>query len=344
MALEKISLKNFTVFDELDLQFSKGINVFIGSNGTGKTHLMKLLYSACRATNTKTSFSNKLVRCFAPDDHKISRLARRKQGNNDASVRITGRAPESGKTNILTASFSNLTKKWDAIVTGEDSWEKDMVDLESVFIPAKEILSHSRNLNAAVDMGNVSFDETYLDIINAAKIKISTGKNPAIKQKLLTQIEKIVEGKVHYDEKQDQFYLKQGSSKVEFNLVAEGIRKIGLLWQLAKNGILIDGTVLFWDEPEANINPAHIPVIVDILLELQRNGVQVFVSTHDYIFAKYFEVKRISQDNVQFHALYQTEHGVKSETNQNFRDLEHNTIMSAFDQLLDEVYEARVED
>ena len=43
-----------------------------------------------------------------------------------------------------------------------------MSNLTSVFIPAKEILSNAWNLDAAVKMGNVEFDDTYLDIIAAA--------------------------------------------------------------------------------------------------------------------------------------------------------------------------------
>jgi len=50
---------------------------------------------------------------------------------------------------------------------------------------------------------------------------------------------------------EDRFYLKpENQAKIEFNLVAEGIRKIALLWQLIKNGTLEKGSVLFWDEPE----------------------------------------------------------------------------------------------
>ncbi len=65
--------------------------------------------------------------------------------------------------------------------------------------------------------------------------------------------------------------------------------------------------MLFWDEPEANINPIHIPVLVDMLLILQRDGVQVFISTHDYFLAKYIEVKRESQDSVAFYSFYTQE-------------------------------------
>ena len=300
MFIQKISLKNITVFDTLDMQFSDGINVFIGPNGVGKTHLLKILYSACCAADPKVSFSNKIVSCFAPDEHRISRLVRRKQGNNDASIHITSKNEKSSK--VLSASFSNKTPKWDATVTGEEGWEKQQEGLSSVFIPAKEILSHSYNLNAAVAMNNVSFDDTYLDVINAAKIMISPGKDAAIKKTLLKQIEAIIDGRILFDKKQDEFYLTHGNTKIEFNLVAEGIRKIGLLWQLVKNGVLVSGSVLFWDEPEANINPIHIPIIAEILLNLQQNGVQIFISTHDYFLNKYLEVKRQTSDKVMFQA------------------------------------------
>lgn len=40
---KSIRLQNFTVFKDLNLKFSPGINVFVGENGTGKTHPMKTL-------------------------------------------------------------------------------------------------------------------------------------------------------------------------------------------------------------------------------------------------------------------------------------------------------------
>ena len=54
-----------------------------------------------------------------------------------------------------------------------------------MFIPAKEILSNAWNLDAAVKMGNVEFDDTYLDIIAAAKIDISRGVDSTVRKKYL---------------------------------------------------------------------------------------------------------------------------------------------------------------
>ena len=39
-----------------------------------------------------------------------------------------------------------------------------------------------------------------------------------------------------------------------------------------QNGTLEKGSVLFWDEPEANINPKYIPVLVESLMMLESEG------------------------------------------------------------------------
>ena len=303
MIIKKIKLENYTVFEDQQIEFCPGINIFIGENGTGKTHILKTLYSACQSVSKKTSFSHKLVSTMLPDDYKISRLITRKQGNRNSLIRITAGERENGQDRILTATFHGKTKKWEAEVSGEDGWEESFAGVSSIFIPAKEILSHSYNLNAASEMDNVRFDDTYLDIINAAKVDISVGRNSSAREAMLKAVEKMTHGTVIYDVKRDEFYLKSGRSKQEFNLIAEGIRKMALLWQLIKNGTLENGSILFWDEPEANINPTYIPIIVEILLELQRKGVQVFVSTHDYMLASYFEVKKSEHDILMFHSL-----------------------------------------
>jgi predicted ATP-dependent endonuclease of OLD family len=43
--IEKIKVKHFTVIEEEILNFSEGLNVVIGENGVGKSHILKLVYS-----------------------------------------------------------------------------------------------------------------------------------------------------------------------------------------------------------------------------------------------------------------------------------------------------------
>src|SRR5580658_7274459 len=88
--LESIALKNFTAFSEADFKFANGLNVIIGENGAGKTHVLKVAYSAIYVcargnkepgsanptkANLQTAIANKLNGVFKPD--RLGRLARR---------------------------------------------------------------------------------------------------------------------------------------------------------------------------------------------------------------------------------------------------------------------------
>lgn len=327
LKISQVKVENYTVFQSAQSSFSDGINVLIGENGTGKTHLMKLLYSASQAADSRVSFSNKLVKTMLPDDYNISRLLTRRPGSSHANIQIAARCEEDCNIKKLKIAFHSKTKKWDAEVIGENSWENTFQGESSIFIPTKEILSNSFNLNAAVEKGNVLFDDTYLDILNSAKVDASLGRNEKSRSKMLRAIEAIIDGKVIYDAKKDTFYLKKGNSKQEFNLVSEGIRKMALIWQLVKNGMLDKGSVLFWDEPESNMNPSYIPVIVDLLLALSRNDVQIFVATHDYFFSKYIDARREPSDRIIYHSLYQNNGELCWESESEFSLLENNGIL-----------------
>ena len=43
MSINKIQIKNFTVFKDISIDLVSGVNIFMGENGTGKTHLLKIL-------------------------------------------------------------------------------------------------------------------------------------------------------------------------------------------------------------------------------------------------------------------------------------------------------------
>ena len=43
--LRSLTIRNFTVFEEADLRFVRGLNVILRGNATGKTHLLKLPYA-----------------------------------------------------------------------------------------------------------------------------------------------------------------------------------------------------------------------------------------------------------------------------------------------------------
>lgn len=70
---------------------------------------------------------------------------------------------------------------------------------------------------------------------------------------------------------------------------------------------------------------------------LESEGVQIFVSTHDYFLSKYIEIKRTKESAIQYISLYKDgENKIQCETSDEFELLEHNTIMDTFRQLYKE--------
>jgi predicted ATPase len=70
---------------------------------------------------------------------------------------------------------------------------------------------------------------------------------------------------------------------LDIHLVADGYRKIGTLLYLLRNGSLTKDSILFWDEPEANLNPKLIVEVAKVLQTLAATGMQIFIATHDYL-------------------------------------------------------------
>jgi energy-coupling factor transporter ATP-binding protein EcfA2 len=298
MTITKIKFENFTAFKKLDIEPCPGINVLIGANGTGKTHLMKVAYAACDVSKTRVNFAEKLIRVYLPSDRALGRLVKRHKGSARGALEVHR---DSLKLRI---SFSNhATVPDSATVTGAKGWASKPI--ESVYIPVKEMLSNAPGFRSLYSQREIHFEEIYADILDRAYRPALRGPVDRQRKKLLTKLQNLLDGKVTI--KDEEFFLKNEQGNLEFTLLAEGIRKLGLLWLLIQNGTLLNGSVLFWDEPETNLNPKMFGPLIEILLELQRMGVQVFLATHDYVILKEIDLQRSSGDKILFHSLYRND-------------------------------------
>jgi AAA15 family ATPase/GTPase len=121
-------------------------------------------------------------------------------------------------------------------------------------------------------------------------------------------------------------------------MLAEGLRKLASIAHLIRNGSLEQGGVLFWDEPETNINPKLIRTVAQTLLGLAGAGVQVFVATHDYLLsnelslAAEYDTQEAKAAKPRFFALSKTGHTapVDAEWGPTLADLRHNPILEEF--------------
>ncbi len=327
--ITRFKASNFTVFTDTEISFSPGINIIVGKNGTGKTHLMKAVYAACSLIDRKIDrkFDQKLNGVFMPNS--LGRLVHRTQGRSSGYVSIFRRDRDDNKERSITCSLTTLNKAEIKV----NAWSVDK-PIESVFIPVKDMLANAPGFRSLFSQKKLAYEEVYLDIIDKAFIPVSRGKLSPERERLLSLLNSAMSGRVI--EKSETFYLKNSSGELEFSLLAEGFRKLGLLYRLIQNESLTKGSVLFWDEPEANLNPQLSQVVVRILLELQRMGVQIFLSTHDYILLKEFELATTDKDDILYHVLYHNEANQIAHNATNvITELEPNAIDDTYSRLLD---------
>ncbi len=330
MKVKKIQIREFTTFHDAEIEFSPGLNVFIGANATGKSHLMKLLYSILKVAERKEGrpsqisrndqLKEKLASVFMPDKGEIGRLVRRARGRKKATVRV---------------GMADWTARFELTTLGrlQFLWLGPPPAKRCIFIPSREALAMFDGFIAAYEGRELSFDQTYYDLCVALSGKPLRGARRGDIASLLRPLEEILGGRVVLEG--GRFHVAAADGLIEAHLLAEGFRKIAGLAHLIANGSLMQNGLLLWDEPEANLNPKLVTRVAEALRTLTRGGVQVFIATHDFLLsqelslaAEYESPPRVP---MRFFAFSRTDGGpVTVESGATLAELSHNPILEEF--------------
>ena len=351
MHITKIRLENFTVFGKMETDCSAGVNVFIGENGTGKTHLLKLIYTYCEwgfyyhdGPDDEVAPYHMLDEMFQGEScHELIRKS--PDGTIARETLLIAFGTGEGEEVYKVELFSNQnriydTPKYDAYYSPNHSTVGEKVQSQgepcSVFIPAKELLTHA-GIEKDYMHRKLPLDSTLIEILNKAGVS-TLRELPDAMRRIQDRISDIIGGKVIY--KNDRYYISNSSGVMNaFAVEAEGFKKFGLVYRLIETGNIKKGSILVWDEPDANLNPKLVPELARILLELSRNGVQIFLATHDYNLMKYISMARNVDDQVMFHSLYKTDDGVVCDRESDYDLLERNPIIDANTKMMEDEIE-----
>ena len=187
-----------------------------------------------------------------------------------------------------------------------DTKEFNPFSRHPVFIPTKEVLSFIHTLATQYEFDEPLLNDTYSDVCEDLDRETpeNTEDLEERAQWALEEIKKLCGGEFFFSD--GHMVFKAKNNEIHINrMIAEGYRKLGVLYHLLRNGTIspsVSGP-LFWDEPDANLNPGLLRVVVEILLELCRNGQQIVISTHNYVLLKELEIARRPSDQICFHAL-----------------------------------------
>ena len=338
--IKSLTLENFMIFDSIDVEWSPDINVILGENSTGKTTLLKSLYALvkpysrkdflkCTLPQQEDMIVEKMAGVFRPDEGKIGRLVSRRRGTaKNAQMKVCLKEGDE-----IGVSFGSR-KENHADVSIKPS-EKNKAGVLA-YLPPKEMISATEHFQSLYEEYHIDFEEMYYDLTKLLDKPLKKGAYTSEQNEVLSKFEDSMKGKIVQKDK--KFYLNvEGEGFFEMGLVSEGYKKLATIVYLIQSGSLSKGSILFWDEPETNMNPKMVEPIVQALGALARAGVQVFVTTHDYftiqsfnLMAKYQQEKPV---DVRFVSLYRDKDRAAMEMGNEIKELEHNSIMEEFDEL-----------
>lgn len=345
MKLTRLTVANFTVFGAgATFDFAPGVNVLVGDNGTGKSHVLKLAYVVSRVSREQARrqgpkaglpsptgrprdedlaawIATELTEVFQPDD--LTSFSRTGGG----SCTITA---EWGAATSLTISIDGAGRIGASIV-GQHGHA-----VAPLYLPSRELLTIYPGFVPAWLRRESAFDRTYFDLCSALglrPLRRSAGATPV--DELATKLETSLRGNVSLTN--DRFYMEYGGGPMEVTMVGEGDRKIAMIAYLLRNGSLEPGGLLAWDEPEASLNPKRAKLMSTVALELARADIQVILSTHDYSLSSEIDLERTGSPagDVAFFGLLEHESGVKVDRAPSFLGLKGNPILEAFGDLHD---------
>lgn len=326
----QLQMKNLTVFQQADLGLSQGLNVFVGENGSGKTHVLKAAYSiaaplspngdrwqtdAPSKSGLQSTIANKLIHVFRPES--LGRIVRKRQRER---CELGARFSVEGLDCAF--SFATQSKSEVSLERVPRRWG----DFVPAYVPSREIMSLYPNFVSIYESRYLEFDETYRDLCLLLGAPGLRGPRENRIKRLVQPLEEAMGGSVFLD-KNGRFYLKvTGQGHLEIPLVAEGIRKLAMLARLVVTGTLLDKGVLFWDEPDTSLNPKLITGVAKFIMELTKSGVQVFIATHSLFLLRELEIlhNRKEYKNVPacFFALHPEDDGVVAQAGQSLDDLD----------------------
>lgn len=279
-----VEVKNFGPISRLTWESPRNVNLILGANASGKTFLLKGMYTAMKVIedhgrgDSKQDASLLLAErlYWTYQTEKIGDMvSKRSKGPLEFKMRADGQEFAYG--------FGPETEKKINI-----SSELTPREHNSIFFPAKEVLSLQHIIKLISDKYKLfGFDATYVDLVNALQFPTLMGKNFAAFSKARKCLaNEIINGKVEFDNKTNTWIYKQGNIKYSIGMISEGVKKIAILDTLLGNRYLNNHSIIFIDEPESGLHPGALVKYLDIIAQLAEVGIQFFMASHSYTVVK----------------------------------------------------------
>lgn len=286
--IKNLSINNLGPIETIEVSGLQNINLIIGPNQSGKTFLLKALYSALKTVEqSRRGKDNRTEREILSDKlywtFQVSELGSIvRKGSN--TFRFT---MDSDDQERFTLSLGQSAAKFATVE--QNSFRQRSSN--SVFIPAKEVISiKDIILESRESRSEFGFEDPYYDLAKALN-KTQKGRNFSAFANARQNVIEMIGGRLEYSQEKEEWLFRDSQRRMyELASTSEGAKKLSILDLLLGNRYLDNHSIILIDEVEANLHPSLISRYLETLMLLSEAGIQFFISTHSYFVIKYLYV------------------------------------------------------
>ncbi len=282
--IDKIKLDKFGPLSSVNWNCLGRINLIIGGNGSGKTFLLKAIYTSLRTLEEYKRGNDQRTVAEILAEKLYWTFQAEKIGD------LVSKGADSALSSTITLDKNDFSYSFGKDTAKQISTTENHVApraSNSIFLPAKEVLSLHQIILKSRELDKVfGFDDTYFDLAKALRISTTKGRNIAEFATSRRKLEEILGGVIEYDDASGRWLFVKGRYKFPIGVTAEGIKKIAILDTLLGNRYLGKQSVVLIDEPESALHPTAIAQLLDIIAMLADRGIQFFLASHSYFVVK----------------------------------------------------------
>lgn len=141
-----------------------------------------------------------------------------------------------------------------------------------------DILLKNRRQSESILFGVPQYFYDLLDYLDKTYISSNDSESTS---SLFEIIKKTIGGKLLISQQGEiSFQHINNNTTINLNATASGVVNLGIIGILLEKQILSSNSMLFIDEPEVNLHPEWQHLMLDILFQLSKSGVNIIIATH----------------------------------------------------------------
>ena len=180
MWLKHLSIQNFRNYQELEVEFHPGLNIFLGQNAQGKTNILESIYFLALTRSHRTRNDRDLI-YFESTDFKVSGQLQRETGPLPLEISLTTKGRITKVNHLKQAKLSNYIGHMNVVlfapedlqlIKGSPAGRRKFIDIElgqmkPLYLSDLSQYNHVLKQRNSYLKNSEKIDATFLEVLDS---------------------------------------------------------------------------------------------------------------------------------------------------------------------------------